>query len=124
MKNAKEILDNCLRNRNQKLLVEEPSKIGLRSGYPVALEAMELYAKEMVKEDLKIVDRHGIGEKYSYTEWNDSTVTIYQNGEPIDAITAFWICTLLNNLKKERLSTTEKDNSDVFGTNDKPNQST
>lgn len=38
---------------------------------------------------------------YTYTEWNDGGITIYQNGEPLNAITAFWICTLLNNLKKE-----------------------
>jgi hypothetical protein len=60
--------------------------------------------------------------EYTYTEWNDGTVTIYQNGEPLNAITAFWICTLLNNLKKEKESL--KDISGIFGEDTRPNQST
>ena len=43
---------------------------------------------------------------YTYTEWNDGSVTIYKNGEAINCMDAFWICQLLNNLKKEKESET------------------
>ena len=52
MKTAKEILQKNLRNQNQSLYVTEPSKLGLRDGFPVVLDAMKEYAEIRVLYEL------------------------------------------------------------------------